>query len=166
MQKRRVEQAFSDYADTVLRAAWHLTCQMHAAEDCTQETFLRLLAAPDSMDDEHILPWLLRTAINLAKDYLKSAEHSRTSPLEDCNFPSETPFSTCDESVLEVIQSLPKDVRIPMCLHFVEGYTIDETAELLHTPRSTVASRIRRARKKLKELLQPNPKERRTKTDA
>ena len=85
MQKRRVEQAFSDYADTVLRAVWHLTCQMHAAEDCTQEAFLRLLAEPDSMTDEHILPWLLRTALNLAKDFLKSAEHSRTLPLDEEN---------------------------------------------------------------------------------
>ncbi len=153
MQKRRVEQAFSDYADTVLRAVWHLTCQMHAAEDCTQEAFLRLLAEPDSMTDDHILPWLLRTALNLAKDFLKSAEHSRTLPLDEENSPQTQPFSESNEpDLLAMIQTLPKEVRVPMCLHFVEGYTIDETAELLHTPRSTVASRIRRARQKLKEL--------------
>ena len=156
MHKNRVEQAFSDHADTVLRAAWHMTGRMQEAEDCTQEAFLRLLSAPDSMEDSHILPWLIRTAVNLAKDYRKSAEHSRTVSLEEDMGLREQGvcFTSREESVLGAMMSLPKDVRLPMCLHYVEGYSIEETAKMLHTPRSTIASRIRRARMKLKELYQ------------
>lgn len=62
---------------------------------------------------------------------------------------------------MNLVMQLPQEVRVPMCLHFVEGYSIDETAEMLHIPRSTVASRIRRARKKLKELTKFNSQERR-----
>ncbi|MBR3679554.1 MAG: RNA polymerase sigma factor [Oscillospiraceae bacterium] len=153
MQKSRVEQAFSDYADIVLRAAWHMTGRMQEAEDCTQEAFLRLLSAPDHMTDAHILPWLIRTAVNLAKDYRKSAEHTRTVSLESDQISlGYTEFTSREESVLSIIMSLPKEVRVPMCLHFVEGYSIDETAEMLHTPRATIASRIRRARIKIKAL--------------
>ncbi len=153
MHKNRVESAFLKCSDKVLRAAWHMTGTQHEAEDCTQEAFLRLLAAPDEMEDDHILPWLIRTAVNLAKDMNKSAEHTRTVSLETEQILSEsaTIFTSREESILAAVMRLPKEVRLPMCLHFVEGYTISETAKILQIPRSTVASRIRRARRALKD---------------
>ena len=46
---------------------------------------------------------------------------------------------------------LPEKYRLPMQLHFVEGYTIDETARLLHLRLNTAASLLRRGRKLLQK---------------
>ena len=151
MNQERVAASFQANADTVLRTAWHLTGDRGIAEDCTQEAFLRLMQQPDSMTDEHILPWLLRTAKNLAKDYLRSAEHSRTVPLEEHDAAGDPFADASARAALRAVMRLPEKYRLPMQLHFVEGYTIDETARLLHLRMNTAASLLRRGRKLLQK---------------
>lgn len=147
MEQSRVADAFSAHADAVLRAAWHITGDRGIAEDCAQEAFLRLMQQKNAMTDAHILPWLLRTAMNLAKDYVRSAEHARTVPLSDHEHELfAAPMDSAERTALRAMQKIPEKYRVPMQLHFVEGYTIQETARLLGLGMNTTASRIRRGR--------------------
>ena len=49
--------------------------------------------------------------------------------------------------------ALPAKYRWPVYLHYIEGYTAEEIGTILRCPRTTVLSRLRRARKKLKDAL-------------
>ena len=150
MENNRVAEAYADYADTVLRAVWHLTRNEQTAEDCTQEAFLRLMQQDDTMTDAHILPWVMRTAMNLAKNYLKSADYRRTEPLE--NHMDEIPESDdlqIERTVLRALEKLPELYRVPVYLHIVEEYTVMETARILGMKFGTAASAIHRGRKLL-----------------
>ncbi len=150
MERSRVAESYSAHADTVLRAVWHLTGNRQSAEDCTQEAFLRLLQQKDSMTDAHILPWLLRTAINLAKDYLRSAEYTRTEPLDDhTNLFAQS--NSVERTVKRALRRMPEKYRVPVYLHIVEGYTILEIAKMLHLPPGTAATAVRRGRKLLQK---------------
>ncbi len=156
MQKERAAEAFRSYVDNVLRASFHLTKNRTEAEDCTQEAFFRLLAQPDSMQDSHIKPWLLRTVINLSKNYLRSARHRRTISVSEIEqLAVSTPLTAAEERAFGAVMKLPELYRIPLYLHLVEGYSLAETADILKMNVNTVSARVRRARQKLAKLLDP-----------
>ena len=70
MQLRaRFEAVVREHGDDVLRAAMMQLSNRADAEDVVQETFLRYAtSAPRFVSKEHEKAWLLRVAINLAKD--------------------------------------------------------------------------------------------------
>ncbi len=153
MQKERVSDAFIAYGDRVLRVAFHLTGKQCEAEDCTQEAFMRLLLQPDSMEDGHIYPWLVRTALNVAKDVHRSFVRHPTVSLEEIRNLADKPLQPREESVLQAVMQLPEKLRVPLYLHVVEDYSLVEIAQMLAINLNTVSSRVRRARLKLRKQL-------------
>lgn len=51
------------------------------------------------------------------------------------------------------VLALPDKLRLPVVLHYMEGYRVDEIARMLHMPQGTVKSRLRNARARLKDML-------------
>lgn len=154
MQKERVADAFCTYGDRILRAAFHLTGSRSEAEDCTQEAFMRLLSQPDTMEQGHIYPWLMRTVINLSKDYLRSIWfRKRVSMREIHNMTVSAPMTAEEETALYAVLQLPEKYRIPLYLHLVEGYSFAEISKILRVNVNTISSRVRRARQKLQSQL-------------
>lgn len=47
--------------------------------------------------------------------------------------------------------NLPEKYRIPLTLHLLEGYTLQEVAGLLSLPLGTVKTRVARAKQKLEQ---------------
>lgn len=82
------EEAFSLHHRTVFRAARSVVHDAGLAEDVTQETFLRLYKHQDSITDSEMLrPWLIRVAINVAKNTLRGNIRANT---RDENYVKET----------------------------------------------------------------------------
>ena len=54
---------------------------------------------------------------------------------------------------MEAIGELKPECRIVMVLHYVDGWTIQKIADSLGIPLSTVKTRMRSARKRLKQTL-------------
>ena len=50
-------------------------------------------------------------------------------------------------------QTLEEKYRLPMVLHYVEGYNVEEVARMLRRPEGTVKSQLMRGRRKLRETL-------------
>jgi len=73
------EEAFALHHRTVFRAARSVVQDAALAEDVTQETFLRLYKHQDSiLDNEMLRPWLIRVAINVAKNTLRGQFRANT----------------------------------------------------------------------------------------
>ena len=82
------EEAFSLHHRTVFRAARSVVQDAGLAEDVTQETFIRLYKHQDSITDSEMLrPWLIRVAINVAKNTLRGNIRANT---RDENYVKET----------------------------------------------------------------------------
>ena len=149
MEKEMVLQYYTEYSDTVMRAAWHFTASSQAAQDCAQEAFLRLMQE-DPMPDSKVLPWLLRTAVNLAKDYRRRHDQSRTVTLDEtADMPATNDDLLAERAAKRAMLSLPEKYRLVLMLHLVEGYSTEETARILDKSPNTVSSLIRRGRKLL-----------------
>ena len=140
------------YIDTVFRVALNYLKNRADAEDVCQNVFLALLTEKkDFRSDDHLRNWLIRVAINECKKVLRSPWHRRES-LDD-HIPS-VPFSDPQHSDLYYsVMSLPQHYRVPLYLHYYEGYSTSDIASYLHCPHATVRSRLSRARKTLKQKL-------------
>lgn len=73
------EEAFTLHHRTVFRAARSVVQDPGLAEDVTQETFLKLYHHQDSiLNDEMLRPWLIRVAINVAKNTVRGQVRANT----------------------------------------------------------------------------------------
>ncbi len=153
MQKERVSDAFILYGDRILRVVFHLIGSKCEAEDCTQEAFMRLLLQPDTMEDAHIYPWLVRTSTNLAKDIYRSNKRHMKISLDEIRHLAARPMLPFEETALQAVMALPEKYRVPLYLHLVEGYSLVETAGILEMNVNTLSTRVRRAKHKLRMQL-------------
>lgn len=140
-------EAFTKYADTVYRVAYHNTSSTVDAEDITQEVFLKLLKAPKLFkDSEHLKAWLIRVTINLCRDLLRKNRIRLVSSeeMKDNSVIDENP-------VLEAVRALPEKYRNTIYLHYYEGYTAREIGKILGAKESTVLSWLARGREILRK---------------
>lgn len=134
------------------------------AEDVGQETFIRFYKGLSKFRGDSALgTYLTRIAINLSLNELRRRRRrsmlffhrpiEETDAIADKRADSE--LSEEKEIVQHAIQKLEDKFRSVIVLRLIDGYSTEETAEILSVPVGTVLSRLYRAQKKLKELLRP-----------
>ena len=149
-----IKEIYAAYAATVYRISFLMLKNRAEAEDATQNVFIKLMRCEKSFEsDEHLKAWLIVTAKNTCKDFLKSWWRKRTTGLDgaDALCPPANPE---ENHVFSAVMSLHNKYRIPLYLYYYEGYSTEEIAGLLAANPSTLRSRLRTARQKLKLLLE------------
>ena len=142
------------------------------ADDLLQETFARAQAAMDSFHGESkISTWLYSIATNACLDYLKTARRRRLELV-----PPETLLQVAadeegsprlsasllidqakmGECVRGLIDELPRDQRMALLLHDIEGMTLAGVADALGCSVEAAKVRAHRARKRLRAILEDN----------
>ncbi|MBQ2972537.1 MAG: sigma-70 family RNA polymerase sigma factor [Ruminococcus sp.] len=120
------------------------------AEDCFQNTFLKLYKnPPDFSDEEHLKAWLIRVAINECNRYIrKNRFHLSLDDIRDegIDFPEES----CDMSW--ALMELEPKYREVLYLHYCEVYQINEIAQILNKSPNTIKTLLRRGREKLRKI--------------
>lgn len=152
MTRREYTDAAQRYLDMVYRLARSSLPSASDAEDAVQETMLRLWKTDTVFqDDDHLRRWLVRVCINVCRDHIRAARRRRVVSLEECREPT---FSDPTyQNLWDEITALPAKYRIPLYLYYYEGYSAEEVGELLGLKKSTVQTRLARAREKLKTKL-------------
>lgn len=125
----------------------------HDAEDVLQDVFLKLWKTNKIFDsDEHIDKWLTINCISRCKDYFRFPFFNKTASLEEVkemySFDSSKKID-----VFNSIMSLPQKERLVIHLFYYEDMSVNDIADVLKTNPSTVKTRLRRARIRLKEDL-------------
>lgn len=125
------------------------------ADDVAQDVFLRLYTCGNTFnDDEHIKAWLLRCAINRSTDLIRSGKRRESLPLKAAQ--EAVHYDEKDKEtgrVFELFLKLSEKNRTAMYMHYCEGYTVKEIAEMTGSKESAVLSRLMRGRKQLEKLL-------------
>lgn len=153
MTETDFRNAMNTHGPAVYRLALCRTQDPADAEDVYQEVFLRLWKQETAdWDGERTKAWLLRTTVNRCADLHRFRMRRPTLPLEAV---AELSGETAEEgtAVWEAVARLPEKLRIPIHLHYGEGYSSEEIAALLGVPAATVRTRLHRARARLKEFL-------------
>lgn len=150
-----VHEIVQTYSDTLIRIAVQQTKNMSEAEDIVQEVYMTLMRQKKPfVSEEHLKAWLIKVTFNKCKDYFKSSRIKRTIPITE-----EMTFIAKEEQiVLPEIFQLDEKERAIVYLHYYEGYTTEEIANLLEMKGNTVGSKLRRVRLKLKSILEEGSK--------
>ena len=147
-------------AATVIGMLGH--CQ--EAEDVGQETFIRFYNALDKFRGEaKVETYVTRIAINLSLNELK---RRRRKALLFAEQPETDLENLSNREIVEIdrdtqatvrwaVRQLAPRFRAVIVLRLIDGYSTRETAEILNLPIGTVLSRLSRAQKKLKIILEP-----------
>ena len=123
------------------------------AEDAAQTVFRKVMERTEPFrDPEHEKAWLIVTARNECRNQLKHWWRTRRESEETLNkLTWEQPE---DGALWDTILRLPEKYRLVLYLHYYQGYTALETAEILGKNPATVRGWLVQARGKLKELLE------------
>ncbi len=148
-----VDEAFRRYGDRVFSAAFSICRSREDADDTVQDTFLKYYEKnADYIDESHLKAWLLRVAINRAKDITGTFWRRNRVSWEE--YMNELEFvQPEDRDLFEAVMRLPEKYRIVIHLHYYEEYSIEEIAAAVHSRPGTVKSQLSRGRKLLKSML-------------
>lgn len=147
------QQVLECYGDLVLRTAFMMLKNRADAEDAAQDVFLSFIRTKPVFENaEHQKAWFLRVTLNRCKSILRSAWHQKTQPLEEA-FP-EQDFTERETGVMQAVQKLTQNYRTVIYLYYIQGYDTAEIAQILGVSQNTVLSRLARARKQLKGMLE------------
>ncbi len=148
------DEAFRRYGDRVFSAAFSVCRNKADADDVTQDTFYKFhTQSKDFASEEHLRAWLIRVAVNRAKDLTAAFWRRNRVAWED--YMDELPFEAPeDKGLFEAVMRLPEKYRVVIHLYYYEEYAVGEIAEILRSRESTVKSRLMRGRKLLKNILE------------
>ncbi|MBA4065451.1 MAG: hypothetical protein C0501_17405 [Isosphaera sp.] len=150
------------YWDRLYRWLYHLTRDRHAAEDLTQETFLKALAAVNSFrPGTNFRAWVFRIGHNNFVNQKRADRRTRYSLPEDAAAPGVGGVEAGAENrealaaVARAVAELPPDFRSALTLRVEEGLSFREVARVLNTTEETARWRVFKARQKLMKVLAP-----------
>ncbi len=172
------EDAFTEivrrYRTRIVNTAYRVVGDFAKAEDVAQETFIRVYRnAHRYKSIAKFSTWIYTIALNVARNELRNTKRKRLVSLEAFGAGTDSEPSTYeipDESSQPDVEAereqlrtifnaaiarLPIRYRAVFVLRDVQGLSYEEMAEVLKIPKGTVKSRMNRARKKFKELIEP-----------
>ncbi len=162
--QKAFKQLVQRHEERVATTVHAMLGQTADAEDVGQETFIRFYRALGSFrGDSSVSTYLNRIAINLSLNALKRrkrffARFQRTDDMTLANQHTTSPEYDAGEKghlIQQAILELKPEFRAVIVLRLIEGYSTQETADLLEIPLGTVLSRLSRAQLKLRDLLRP-----------
>ena len=142
------ETLVSQEENRLYRTALAILGDPSEAQDAVQEAFLAFLEKAPA-DLESPSAWLMRVVVNGCTSRLRLRWRRPTVPLWE-ELPAPSPQ---EREELEELYALPPQDRAVIHLHYYEGYSTQEIAQLLGVPAATIRTRLRRARLTLKNLL-------------
>ena len=162
------EQIVTAFSRRIFNLAYRFTSNVEAAEDLTQEVFIRVYRSLDQYDAKQgdLANWLMRLARNLIIDDYRhrqrNPQNSMADAVDDHQYHlravgrgahTEMERRELALQVQEGIDKLPADLKTCVILRDIEELTYQEIVDVLQIPEGTVKSRINRGRIELAKIL-------------
>lgn len=156
-KQKKYENLVHAYSSWLYRYAYWISGDRSVAEDLVQETFLRAWRFLDSLKEEAAAKSWLTTIVRRENARRFERKQLEYSDVEMDTIPATQSDFDARPEVLALriaLKNLPANYREPLILQVIEGYTLEDIAEIMSLPRNTVATRLHRARQKLKQQLE------------
>lgn len=130
------------------------------ADDLYQDTWLKAMRNISQYDaSKEFEPWLTKICVNTYRNALRRIARSPLLRVHDSEDQDRVlnkipaPMNADYTPLYEAINRLPDKLRLAVILFYFEDMDIASTATALNIPPGTVKSRLNKARKQLKEVL-------------
>jgi len=170
------DQLMRGHVRPLYRYAFRWTGDADQAEDLVQETLTRLYSElPRLREIEQVRPWAARVMYRIFVDWLRREQRSPVvfvgrsgttgesldddddehaeAPDEAFNPEQLTAQAFERERLIAAWGRLARQHRVVLSLYDIEGYSLEEMAQIIEVPLGTAKSRLSRARHNLRELL-------------
>lgn len=156
-RQKKYENLVHAYSGWLFLYAYWISGDRTVSEDLVQETFLRAWRFLDSLKEESAAKSWLTTIVRRENARRFERKQLEYSDVDTDTLPAtQSDFDARPEVVaLRIaLKKLPASYREPLILQVIEGYTLEDIAEIMSLPRNTVATRLHRARQELKQQLE------------
>ncbi len=162
------EEIVTTFSRRIFNLAYRFTSNPDAAEDLTQEVFIRIYRTLDQYDPKQgdLANWLMRLARNLIIDDYRHRQRNPQNTMADTvddhqyhlravgtSAQKEMERRELASQVQEGIDKLPADLKTCVILRDIEELSYQEIVDVLQIPEGTVKSRINRGRIELAKIL-------------
>lgn len=181
MQEFDDENAFEElhkrYYRILYKLAYRMTNNDADAQDMVQDTFIQMRKAIHTLQDPKMFPsWIKQILFNKCKNmFRKNRDYIMDDAMLDSLHPKERireyipneymRHASTNSIILECIQKLPIIYQGPLLLKYYGEQTMDEIGQELNIPTGTVKSRLRTAKRMLKDEITAYEKLYQTKVD-
>ncbi len=162
------EEIVTTFSRRIFNLAYRFTSNVDAAEDLTQEVFVRIYKTLGQYDSKQgdLSNWLMRLARNLIIDDYRhrqrNPQNTMADTVDDHHYHLRAVGTSAHKDlerrelaaqVQDGIDKLPADLKTCVILRDIEELTYQEIVDVLQIPEGTVKSRINRGRIELAKIL-------------
>ena len=153
-----IERLIIQYQTPLLRLCYVQLHDRALAEDAVQETFLKAFRGFSQFrGDSSEKTWLTKIAVNTCRDFQRGGwfRHTdRSVTPEMLPVAADTRPDAEDYDLSLAVMKLPRKLREVILLYYYQDLGTEEIAEILGIVQSSVSSRLKRGREKLRGLLE------------
>ncbi len=166
-EDQALEDLIERYRSRVYRLAFRFSGEKEDAEEIVQEVFMTLYRKLDQFEGKSSFStWLYRVAVNTSLMKLRGqgqAERVSIDEIPEEHFQQEEEAQNPDDLIMteealarieKAVGRLPDDFKTVVILRDIEGFSNEETAEILGISAAASKSRIHRARAYLRKRLE------------
>ena len=147
MEERRFTTKMLENEQMLYRIACVFLRSEHDRQDAMQETALKAWQYRDRLrEEQYFKTWITRIMVNECRMIIRK---SKRMIVTDTLPEQMTPENRNLETRL-MLESLPEKQRIPLVLHYLEGFSLEEIAKVQQTSVAIIKYRMHQARKKLR----------------
>ena len=147
MEERPFTQKLLESEPMLYRIACALLRSEADRQDAMQETALKAWKNRASLrEEQYFRTWISRIMVNECHNLHR--KNSRYVPVEE--LPDRPAPDSGEQETRLMLESLPEKQRIPLVLHYLEGFSLEEIAQVQHISLALVKYRMHQARKALR----------------
>ena len=147
MEERPFTQKLLESEPMLYRIACALLRSETDRQDAMQETALKAWKNRASLrEEQYFRTWISRIMVNECHNLHR--KNSRYVPVEE--LPDRPAPDSGEQETRLMLESLPEKQRVPLVLHYLEGFSLEEIARVQHISLALVKYRMHQARKALR----------------
>jgi RNA polymerase sigma-70 factor (ECF subfamily) len=145
MTEDRLTELYRAYGPVIYARCCRMLGDRAAAEDATQETFMRVYRHIDKADTRHALSWIYRIATNYCLNEIRNRKRRPEPAAQEPDAIVGTDLAAVladRDLVARIVHHAPEKLRAVAWLHHVDGLEQAEVARVLDISRRTVVNRL------------------------
>ena len=147
MEERPFTQKLLESEPMLYRIACALLRSEADRQDAMQATALKAWKNRASLrEEQYFRTWISRIMVNECHNLHR--KNSRYVPVEE--LPDRPAPDSGEQETRLMLESLPEKQRVPLVLHYLEGFSLEEIARVQHISLALVKYRMHQARKALR----------------
>jgi RNA polymerase sigma-70 factor (ECF subfamily) len=124
------------------------------SQDVAQDAMLKGMTKIGTLRDGSQFPmWLTRIAQNLCRDHWRT-QSRRQEIIREQNVDTSVEAEEPSVDLSSALDKLPEKYRIPLMLYYFDGQSSENVAKALNISRAGASTRIARARRALRQLME------------